>query len=95
MGAALSNQTSPDALGAGYTITEAASAIGLSGITVHRRVSAGTWPGGRVGRKWLVSRTFIDALAEAISTKPQVNAEAFAAEWMARGETGTPAGAVA
>ena len=91
----MSNKTPAEAPGAGYSIAEAADAIGLSGITVLRRVSAGTWPGGRVGRKWLVSRPFIDALAVAITTRPQVNAEAFAADWMAQGASATPAGAVA
>jgi excisionase family DNA binding protein len=91
----LSNQTTADAPGAGYSIEEAAAAIRLSYVTVYRRVRTGEWPGGQVGRKWLVSCTFIDALAEAISTRPQVNAKAFAAEWMARSETPAPAGAVA
>jgi excisionase family DNA binding protein len=91
----VSDKNPADAPGPGYTIAEAADAIGLSDITVHRRVSSGKWPGGQVGRKWLVSRPFIDALAEAISTRPQVNAEALAAEWMARSETPAPAGAVA
>jgi excisionase family DNA binding protein len=87
----LSDKTPADA-GAGYSIADAADVIGLSNITVLRRVSSGTWPGGRVGRKWLVSRPFVDALVLAITTCPQVNAEAFAAEWMGRGER---AGAVA
>lgn len=91
----MSDKTPAEAPGAGYSITEAATALALSKITVLRRVSAGTWPGGRVGRKWLVSRPFIDALAMAIETRPQVNAEAFAAEWMTRGESTAPSGAVA
>jgi excisionase family DNA binding protein len=91
----VSDKSPSDAPAAGYTVTEAADAIGLSGITVLRRVSSGTWPGGRVGRKWLVSRAFIDALAEAITTRPQVNAETFAAEWMGRSGAPATAGAVA
>lgn len=90
----MSNQGLPET-GAGYSIEEAAAAIRLAYVTVYRRVRSGEWPGGRVGRKWLVSRSFIDALAEAISNKPQVDAKAFAAEWMARGDTPAPAGAVA
>jgi excisionase family DNA binding protein len=90
----LSDKT-PAGAGASYSITEAATALALSKITVLRRVSAGVWPGGRCGRKWLVSRPFIDALVVAITTSPQVNAEAFAAEWMTRGDTAAPSGAVA
>lgn len=92
-GAPLSNQSPPET-GAGYSIEEAAAAIRLSYVTVYRRVSSGEWPGGQVGRKWLVSRSFVDALAEAIGTKPQVNAKTFAAEWMTQGDTVAPAGAV-
>lgn len=90
----MSNQSLPGA-GAGLSIDEAAAALRLSYWTVFRRVSDGTWPGGQVGRKWLVSRPFIDALAHAITTCPQVNDKAFAAEWMARAEGAEPAGAVA
>ena len=90
----MSNQ-SPAEAGAGYSIDEAAAAIRLSYYTVYRRVSSGEWPGGQVGRKWLVSRSFIDAFAEAISTRPQVNAKAFAAEWMSRSDVAAPAEAVA
>jgi excisionase family DNA binding protein len=81
----LSDKTPAEASGAGLSITEAAAALRLSKITVLRRVSSGAWPGGQCGRKWLVSRPFIEALATAITTSPQVNAESFAAEWMARG----------
>lgn len=75
-----------EAPGAGLSVAEAADALRVSYITVLRRVSSGAWPGGRCGRKWLVSRPFIEALAVAISTRPQVNAEAFAADWMAKGD---------
>jgi len=91
----LSDKTAAETPGAGLSIAEAAAALRLSKITVLRRVSSGAWPGGQCGRKWLVSRQFIEALAEAISTRPQVNAEAFAAEWMAKGDAPEPAGAVA
>ncbi len=90
----MSNQSPPET-GAGYSIEEAAAAIRLSYVTVYRRVSSGEWPGGRVGRKWLVSRSFVDALAEAIGTKPQVNAKTFAAAWMGRPEAAASAEAVA
>lgn len=90
----MSDKTPAEA-GAGYSITEAATALALSKITVLRRVSSGAWPGGRCGRKWLVSRPFVDALVVAITTSAQVNTEAFAAEWMAQGDSAAPAGAVA
>lgn len=67
---------------AGLSIAEASAAIGLSKITVLRRMQNGSWPGGRVGAKWLVSQPFVDALVTAITTGPQVDADAFAVEWM-------------
>lgn len=79
----MSDKTPAEA-GAGYSIAETADVLGLSYVTVFRRMRSGAWPGGQCGTKWLVSRPFIDALAVAITTSPQVNAEAFAAEWMAR-----------
>jgi hypothetical protein len=89
----VSDKTPADA-GAGYSIAEAAAALRLSYVTVFRRMSSGAWPGGQCGTRWLVSRPFIDALTVAITTCPQVNAEEFAAEWMAR-NAAAPTGAVA
>jgi hypothetical protein len=93
----LSDKTTAEAPGrqAGLSVAEAAAAIGLSKITVLRRMRSGAWPGGRCGAKWLVSQPFVDALVIALTTSAQVNVEVFAAEWMTRSESGAPAGAVA
>jgi hypothetical protein len=83
----LSHRTPAEALGhqAGLSIAEAADRIGLSKITVLRRMRSGAWPGGRCGAKWLVSQPFVDALVTALTTSAQVDVEVFAAEWMATG----------
>lgn len=95
----MTDKTSAEAPGAGYSVAEAAAILGLSYVTVYRRMCGrddrADWPGGRIGGKLLVSRPFVDALAVAIKTRPRVNADAFAAEWMARAEGAEPAGAVA
>lgn len=68
---------------AGVSVADASDAIGLSRITVLRRLRAGQWPGGRSGRKWLVSAEFVRAV-EAGLESPQFDIEDFAAAWMAR-----------
>jgi len=69
---------------AGVSVADASEAIGLSKITVLRRVKSGQWPGGRSGRKWLVSGEFVRAVEAGLSS-PQFAIEEFAAAWMTRG----------
>jgi len=69
---------------AGVSVADASEAIGLSKITVLRRVREGRWPGGRSGRKWLVNGAFVRAVEAGLSS-PQFVIEDFAAAWMARG----------
>lgn len=56
----------------------------LSKMTILRRIRSEVWPGGRSGGKYLLSRAFVVALAAAMGSSPNVDAEAFAAAWMAR-----------
>jgi excisionase family DNA binding protein len=66
------------------SVAEASEAIGLSKITVLRRLRSGQWPGGKSGRKWLVSSEFVRAVAAGLES-PLFVVEDFAAAWMARG----------
>ena len=68
---------------AGLSVADASEAIGLSRITVLRRLNSGQWPGGRSGRKWLVNAAFVRAVEVGLGS-PQFDIEDFAAAWMAR-----------
>lgn len=72
---------------AGMSVTETSEAIGLSRPTILRRLRAGKWPGGKSGRKWLVSAPFVLAATSGLRVSPQFDVEEFAAEWMARGSS--------
>lgn len=79
---------------AGVSVADASEAIGLSKITVLRRLKSGQWPGGRSGRKWLVNGAFVRAVETGLS-KPQFEIEVFAAAWMQRGGAPMPEAAAA
>lgn len=66
------------------SVTETATMLSLSRMTVLRRIKSGAWPGGKTGRKYLVHRPFAQALAAEIGSGRNVDAEGFAAAWMAR-----------
>jgi hypothetical protein len=72
------------------SVADTSEAIGLSKITVLRRLRSGQWPGGRSGRKWLVNGAFVRAVETGLSS-PQFVIEDFAAAWMARGGAPDPA----
>ena len=76
-------------------MTEAARMLRLSRMTILRRLKSESnpWPGGRTGRKYLLNRAFVVALAAEFGSGRNVVAEDFAAAWMARNSA--PAGAVA
>lgn len=76
------------------SVTETATMLSLSRMTVLRRIKSGAWPGGKTGRKYLVHRPFAVALAAEIGSGQNVNAERFAADWMTR-NSAPAAGAVA
>ena len=74
---------------AGVSVADASEAIGLSKITVLRRLRSGQWPGGRSGRKWLVSSEFVRAVEVGLGS-PQFDIEVFAAGWMTRNSSPAP-----
>jgi excisionase family DNA binding protein len=65
-------------------IAEAAKLLGISRMTITRRIKDGTWPSGRCGRKHLIPRTFVLGAIAAVETGRQVNVDDFAAEWFAK-----------
>lgn len=69
---------------AGMSVTATSRKIGLSRSTVQRRLRKQQWPGGRSGRKWLVSTPFVHAAAAQLTASAHVDLDAFAAAWMAR-----------
>jgi excisionase family DNA binding protein len=91
-GAPLS-EMSPAATGGAdlMSVTEAAAKLRLSRMTVLRRLKSESWPGGRSGRKYLLNSAFVNALAAEYGSRPNVVAEDFAAEWMARSAAGAVA----
>lgn len=64
-------------------VAEVAEKLGISGMTVRRRIHSGAWPSGRCGRKLLLPRPFVEGLLLAINSGSRVSAEEFAAKWMA------------
>jgi len=68
------------------SVTEAAIMLRLSRMTILRRIKdeSNPWPGGRSGRKYLLNRAFVTALAAEFGSGRNVVAEDFAAAWMAR-----------
>ena len=73
------------------SVTEAAQMLRLSRMTILRRLKSESWPGGRSGRKYLLNRAFVVALAAEFGSGSNVVAEDFAAEWMTRGAAGAVA----
>ena len=83
------SEMSPVAAGGAelMSVTEAATMLRLSRMTILRRIKdeSNPWPGGRSGRKYLLNRAFVVALAAEFGSGRNVVAEDFAAAWMARG----------
>jgi hypothetical protein len=75
---------------AGTSVTDASSAIGLSRSTIQRRLRSKDWPGGKSGRKWLVSTPFVQAVTDLLRASPLFDVDAFAANWMASGVPAEP-----
>lgn len=68
-------------------VSEVAALLGLSTMTVYRRIRSGQWPSGRSGRKHLIPRNFVEGLLSEMRTGEQVNIEAYgAAAWPAKAE---------
>lgn len=60
-------------------VSEVARTLGLSPMTVRRRIKSGAWPSGRCGRKHLIPREFVEGLLDAFKNGRQVVAEDYAA----------------
>lgn len=66
-------------------VSEVAGLLGVSKMTVYRRIRSGSWPSGRSGRKHLIPRGFVEGLIAEIEAGRQVIAEGYAAEsWPAK-----------
>ena len=87
------SEMSPVATGGAdlMSVTEAATMLRLSRMTILRRLKSESWPGGRSGRKYLLNRAFVVALAAEFGSGRNVVAEDFAAAWMARNTAGAVA----
>lgn len=72
--------------GALVSIAEAAMLLGVSKMTVRRRIHSKIWPSGRCGKKHLLPRSFIDGAVAAIEAGCGVDLDEFAAAWLARFE---------
>jgi excisionase family DNA binding protein len=65
-------------------IAQAAARLGISRMTVYRRIKSGAWPSGRCGRNYLIPRAFIEGLLAEISAGRQIDHMDFAAAWFAQ-----------
>jgi excisionase family DNA binding protein len=68
------------------SISEAATLLGVSRMTVNRRIRSRSWPSGRVGRKHLLPLAFVEGAIAAIESGSGVDIDAFAATWLANSE---------
>jgi excisionase family DNA binding protein len=66
------------------SISEAAGMLGISRMTVIRRIRSGSWRSGRCGKKHLLSRAFVEAAAAAVGRGADV--DEFAKSWFEQGE---------
>ncbi len=83
----MSDQSPDPAAGASLLVevSEAARLLGLSKMTIYRRIRSGDWPSGRCGRKHLLPRAFVMGLVAEIASGRQVNADQYAATaWPAK-----------
>jgi excisionase family DNA binding protein len=65
-------------------VREVAATLGLSPMTVYRRIWNETWPSTRSGSKRLISAALIDYVMGAIDSGRSGSVEDFAAEWVAQ-----------
>lgn len=68
------------------SITEAATLLGVSKMTVRRRIHSKTWPSGRCGKKHLLPRSFVEGAVAAIEAGCGIDVDEFAAAFLARPE---------
>jgi excisionase family DNA binding protein len=65
------------------TVTQAATMLGFSDMTIRRRIEARQFPAVKIGRKALVPRAFVEELLKAASSGQTVVVEEFARVWSA------------
>lgn len=58
------------------SISEASSVLGVSRMTIIRRIRSGAWRSGRCGRKHYLSRAFVDGAAAAVARGIDIDAYA-------------------
>lgn len=83
----MSDQTQGDRSGGvsdGLSVTDTAAKLNLSQMTVYRRCRTRAWPACRSGRKWIVSRAFVDEVVTQLKSGGSFSIEEFAAGWMAQ-----------
>ncbi|WP_165975235.1 helix-turn-helix domain-containing protein [Actinomadura rubrisoli] len=70
------------------TISEVAQILGISTMTVRRRVQAGAWPSGRCGGQHLILREFVDDVIAEVRAGRHPDFDVFAAQWLAKANKG-------
>jgi excisionase family DNA binding protein len=65
------------------SVSDAARALGFSGMTVRRRIKARRFPAVTMGTKAMVPRAFVTAVLKEAHSGRTVVVEEFAEEWMA------------
>jgi excisionase family DNA binding protein len=65
-------------------ISEAARMLGVSKMTVRRRIKSDSWPSGRCGTKHLLPRAFVEGAVAAVGRG--IDIETFAQTWFEQAE---------
>jgi excisionase family DNA binding protein len=65
-------------------ISDAAQMLGVSKMTVRRRIRAKVWPSGRCGSKHLLPRAFVEGAVAAVGRG--IDIETFAQTWFEQAE---------
>jgi excisionase family DNA binding protein len=65
-------------------ISDAARMLGISKMTVRRRIKSKTWPSGRCGAKHLLPRAFVEGAVAAVGRG--IDIDVFAASWFEQAE---------
>lgn len=66
------------------SIAEAATRLGVSKMTIRRRIQSKTWPSGRCGKKHLLPLSFVEGAVAAIESGCGIDLDEFAATFLAR-----------
>lgn len=85
---AIDTNPRPDVSPLFLTISEVAVLLGVSPMTVRRRVQAGAWPSGRCGGQHLILREFVDDVIAEVRAGNHPDFDEFAAQWFAKASEG-------